>query len=69
MSESLSEEPKLPAYKLVAANPNQRVTSVKQSPLNSRRWCLSLECGHEVWITAENKPRRKFAPCSRWPHE
>lgn len=40
-----------------------RVLSVKQSPLNEQRWCLNLECGHEVWITAKRRPTRKLATC------
>ena len=43
----------------------QTVTRVTQSPLNTSRWCLDLACGHEVWMTANQKPRRKQATCAR----
>ena len=39
------------------------VFSVKQSPLNPLRWCLSLECGHDVWVTSKRKPARKTSAC------
>jgi hypothetical protein len=34
------------------------VTSADQSPMNARRWCCELSCGHEVWVTASRKPKR-----------
>lgn len=38
------------------------VKRVDPSPLNGRRWCCELECGHEVWVTATRPPKR--ARCS-----
>lgn len=28
-----------------------------QSPMNERRWLLTLSCGHESWITQGSKPK------------
>ena len=42
----------------------QPVLRVDRSPLNERRWCLELKCGHEVWITSKREPQRKIIKCS-----
>lgn len=42
-----------------------RVESVKQSPLNPRRWCLQLDCGHDEWVTANRRPQRIEQRCSK----
>lgn len=39
------------------------VTAVRQSPLNAMRWNLELACGHEVWVSAKRKPKRKRQEC------
>ena len=39
------------------------VFRVTQSPLNARRWCLSLYCGHEVWVTRHGRPKIKAHFC------
>lgn len=39
------------------------VIRVDQSPVNPKRWCLQLECGHEVWVSASKKPTTKVADC------
>lgn len=39
------------------------VRRVDQSPLNKQRWCLTLSCGHEVWITSKSRPKRMKVPC------
>ena len=44
------------------------VRRVDQSPLNPKRWCITLSCGHEVWITAARKPTRMKAACERCTH-
>lgn len=44
--------------------PKSRVESVKQSPMNPRRWCLQLDCGHDEWITAQRRPQRMQHRCS-----
>lgn len=41
----------------------QRVKSVHKSPMNPKQWCLTLECGHEVWVTSKSKPERKIVAC------
>jgi hypothetical protein len=41
------------------------VTRIDQSPMNRERWCLELECGHEVWVSAIRKPKAKTARCER----
>jgi len=42
-----------------------RVMSVKQSPLNPLRWLLTLACGHEIWVTAKQRPRVRTGRCPK----
>ena len=49
----------------MASIPASRVESVKQSPLNEKRWCLQLNCGHDAWITATKRPQRRMHVCPR----
>ena len=35
----------------------RRVVRVLRSPMNPHRWCLELECCHDVWVTAKSSPR------------
>lgn len=42
-----------------------KVVSVKVSPLNPKQWNISLECGHDYWITAKSKPKKKQTNCSK----
>ena len=44
---------------------NSRIKSIKQSPLNPQQWCLDLACGHDVWVTAKQRPRAKKAKCPK----
>lgn len=46
-------------------SPTRRVVSVDISPMNRARWCLTLACGHETWVTAARKPKTKEAECPR----
>jgi hypothetical protein len=39
------------------------VLRVDQSPMNAKRWTLTLSCGHEIWVTSQRKPVRKTAGC------
>lgn len=42
------------------------VTRADRSPMNLRRWCLTLSCGHEVWVTQTSWPKtRKRVTCKR----
>ncbi len=41
------------------------VQRADRSPLNPRRWCLILTCGHEVWITSARRPNRVAVPCPK----
>ncbi len=43
-----------------------QVLRVTQSPMNPKQWCLDLNCGHEVWVTAKSRPSRKTMKC---PHQ
>jgi hypothetical protein len=40
-----------------------RVIAVHQSPMNAQRWCLTLQCGHELWVTATRKPKTQTVKC------
>lgn len=42
-----------------------RIERVKQSPVNAFRWCLELDCGHDVWVTAKRRPQRTRIVCTR----
>ena len=37
------------------------IVRASKSPMNEKRWCLDLECGHEVWVNG--KPKGKKAEC------
>ena len=39
------------------------VVRVDPSPMNRKRWCLQLSCGHEVWVTRVKRPTAKTANC------
>lgn len=41
----------------------QKVKRADQSPMNAGRWCLELECGHELWVNSKRKPKTKEADC------
>lgn len=28
-----------------------------RSPMNPKQWCLDLECGHDLWLTSQRKPK------------
>lgn len=49
----------------VRLQPKRKVLSMKQSPLNGLQWNISLDCGHDVWITAKAKPQRKTLRCEK----
>lgn len=40
------------------------VLRVDRSPMNPKRWVLTLSCNHEVWVTAARKPQQKTSPCA-----
>ncbi len=40
----------------------KRVVQATQSPMNLSRWSCSLECGHEVWVTRVQRPKRAVCP-------
>lgn len=43
----------------------REVLRVTQSPMNKLQWCLTLDCGHDVWITRRSRPSLKTAACDR----
>ena len=44
--------------------PKARIDRVTQSPMNEQRWCLDLDCGHRIWVTAKRRPTRKQIGCN-----
>ena len=42
----------------------QAVDRVDPSPLNPRRWLLTLRCRHEVWVTRSGRPRARSHDCT-----
>ena len=43
--------------------PYRKVVRVDRSPMNPMRWSLTLECGHEVWVTQKTRPTRMYVTC------
>jgi hypothetical protein len=43
----------------------QAVMRVDQSPMNAKRWCLTLRCGHEAWVTRHGRPKLQGLFCER----
>lgn len=41
------------------------VVRVDQSPMNKKRWELTLSCGHTTWVTSSRRPTRKTSTCTR----
>lgn len=41
----------------------QEVVRFDRSPMNAERWLATLGCGHEVWLTAKQRPKAKSMPC------
>lgn len=46
-------------------HPLRAVTYIDRSPMNPKRWCVQLECGHEHWTTADRRPKTKSLRCAR----
>lgn len=40
------------------------VVRVDRSPMNPRRWELTLACGHTLWVTSGKRPSRKTSKCA-----
>jgi len=66
-------QPEPPQLKVDPATPQPKklklqqmtVQRVDQSPMNPSQWCLTLSCGHELWVTAKRRPQRMKAGCER----
>lgn len=43
--------------------PTMETKRIDQSPMNPQRWCITLSCGHEIWVTCAREPKRKKYPC------
>ena len=43
--------------------PQRKVCSVKVSPLNPVCWNVTLECGHNHWVTQKTRPKLKTKGC------
>ncbi len=41
------------------------VLSVAQSPMNAERWVLTLDCGHDEWVTSKRRPQRMTQRCGK----
>lgn len=42
-----------------------KAVRVTQSPMNAKQWCVDLECGHEIWVTSNRKPKKQSYPCEK----
>lgn len=50
-----------------AKQPRQKVVHTHRSPMNVKRWVLTLLCGHTEWVTSNSYPTRKTATCHHCP--
>ena len=41
------------------------VVRIDQSAMNALRWVMQLSCGHDVYVTAKRKPKKKTATCDK----
>lgn len=41
----------------------RNVVNVRQSPMNPLRWLVTLDCGHDVWVTRKGKLQAKMVEC------
>lgn len=48
-----------------AKNGDIAVIAIDRSPMNAKRWSLTLSCGHEIWMTSSRKPKTKTAKCEK----
>lgn len=55
--------PDMEKLKAISRKFSIKVLRATRSPMNASRWCLDLECGHEVWVTSKAKPQKKFEYC------
>jgi hypothetical protein len=53
----------VPTKRIRVPSNYRRVVHVDRSPLNSSRWCLTLDCGHEHWVTSTRRPSAVRFPC------
>ena len=45
----------------------RKVLRITQSPMNRLRWLITLECGHEKWITRRKRPTITRVTCfAQW---
>lgn len=42
-----------------------KVVRVDPSPMNTQQWLLTLDCGHELWVTRHGRPTTKNAKCEK----
>lgn len=49
------------------SKPKRDVLRATQSPMNAKRWCLDLSCGHEAWVTSNRRPTRQVVECAACP--
>lgn len=48
-----------------AVPPRRKIRRAFSSPMNGHRFNLSLECGHEIWVTRRQKPTiGRSIPCA-----
>lgn len=41
------------------------IARIDSSPMNAARWVITLECGHEEWVTAKKRPARRRMKCTK----
>jgi hypothetical protein len=41
----------------------KKVVAATQSPMNAKRWFVTLACDHETWVTSTRRPAQ--ADCMR----
>lgn len=49
----------------MAENPVRTIIRIDRSPMNAKRWCLTLSCEHEWWVTSVRAPKARVFGCAK----
>lgn len=55
--------------KRAAKSGSVAIVRIDRSPMNAKRWQLSLACGHDLWVTATRRPTKKTSKCATCARE
>jgi hypothetical protein len=49
----------------VSGAPIRTVMRIDRSPMNANLWCLTLSCGHTLWLTRSRWPDARTLRCAK----